>query len=444
MAAYGAAKTAADAGVPVLVTVLEKMPRPARKIMITGKGRCNFTNVKSWNDFSSHVRSNPNFVKNAFYNLNPDKVLDFFEQYGMPTVVERGDRAFPASHRASDVVDALTHACKSYGAKIETECEVCGVTRKEGSFELTTADGGKWLCAELIIATGGLSYPLTGSTGDGLTWASGLGHSIKPTFPSLTALVPQGYKSADAMPVPSMKGHIDRSTPLSEQGRALCGISLKNVGVRLKVEGITAQEEFGDIDFTDGGLEGPLGFQISRKAVKSLLNGSRVCVEIDLKNGVPLQELFERIKTLWMEVDRDPRSARLHEKEKCRILLGKLMPWELIPAFKAANPQIMTLERRGRRDSKLWVNLSKIAEALKCWRFDIEGFVGYERAVVTAGGVSGEEILPKTMESRLCRDLFLCGEVLDIDSDTGGYNLQTAFCTGYLAGQSATKKLIQK
>ena len=230
---------------------------------------------------------------------------------------------------------------------------------------------------------------------------------------------------------------------MSELGKSLCGVQLKNVGVQLLVEGSLAQSEFGDIDFTDGGIEGPLGFQVSRKAVKSLINGSRVSLVLDLKAGVPLSELTARVKELWQEVDKDPRSKRLHEKEKCRILLGKLMPWDLIPGFRAMNPGIVTLERRGRADTKLWVNLPTIAKCLKEWTFDISGYVGYERAVVTAGGVSTDEIIAKTLESKKHGGLYFCGEVMDIDSDTGGYNLHTAFATGLLAGQSAAKSLLQ-
>ena len=173
-----------------------------------------------------------------------------------------------------------------------------------------------------------------------------------------------------------------------------------------------------------------------------MLNGARVSLSLDLKPGVSLTELTERVGQLWKEVDKDPRSVRLREKEKCRILLGKLMPWDLIPAFVEMNPGIMTLERRSRTDTKLWVNLPTIAKALKSWRFDIEGFVGYERAVVTAGGVSSESVVAKTMASRVVPGLFFCGEVLDVDSDTGGYNLQTAFSTGALAGGSAAKYIL--
>ena len=421
MAACSAAHTLSEQGSDGIVTLLEKMPRPARKVMITGKGRCNFTNVKDWESFSAHIRTNPNFLKPAFFNFTPQDALDFFEGIGMPYVVERGDRAYPASHHASDVVDALVRACNASGVKILT-----GVEAKKIEYGVTTNTGkgcfridGNYRTDCLVLATGGLSYPTTGSTGDGYRFASEAGHTLSPLFPSLTALVPKGYKQVE--PDPEMPGHIDRRVPLSELGKALCGIQLKNIGVKLLVEGTLAQDEFGDIDFTDGGIEGPVGFQISRKAVKSLINGSRVSVALDLKHGVPKEELAARIEELRQQVEKDPRSRRLGDKEKNRILLGKLMPWDLIPAFRQMNSG---------RD---------LASALKEWRFDIEGFVGYERAVVTAGGVNTSEVIAKTLESRKIPGLYFCGELLDIDADTGGYNLHLAFATGRLAGQSAAK-----
>ena len=473
MAAFFAARTLVDAGVDAQVTVLEKMPRPARKVMITGKGRCNFTNLKDWNAFSAHVRSKPNFVKSAFYHLPSQGVVDWFEGFGMPTVVERGDRAFPASHRASDVVDTLIRACHAYGVKIETEAEVADISLQEEpaavppencatlgiirggtakrwgpkdvfrgqqpqGFLVRLVDGREWQCRRVVVATGGLSYPTTGSTGDGLRWAAALGHKMVPTFPSLTALVPKGYKVQEDKDL-----HIDRSTPLSELGEKLCGVSLKNVQLSLQIEGTETDSEFGDVDFTDGGLEGPVGFQLSRKAVKALVNGSRAALLLDLKPGVDLTELTVRIKQLWAEIEKDPRSRGVREKERCRILLGKLMPRELIPGFTAMHPDIITLERRSRTETKVWVNLVSIAKALKTWKFDIAGFVGYERAVVTAGGVSTDDFVSKTMESRLVPGLYLCGDVLDIDADTGGYNLQLAFSTGALAGESAARSLLK-
>lgn len=436
MAAYGAAKAFADAGVSAGVTILEKMPRPGRKIMISGKGRCNITNVKNWNDFQLHIRSKAQFVKSSFYNFNSEAVLEFFEQNGVPTVVERGDRAFPQSYRASDVVDALVRACQGYGVKLETEQEVKSIEKLGDNYKITTAIGAEYIARAIIIATGGLSYPGTGSTGDGYAWAASFGHKIVPTFPSLTALVPKGYKQTAG------RGHINRSTSLSEFGEALCGIQLKNVGVQALVNEVVAEDEFGDIDFTDGGIEGPIGFQLSRKCVKSIVNGSRVALLIDTKPGVEITALLTRIKTLWDEISRDPRSRNMRDRDKYKVLLGKLLPRDSITGFTMSNPDIVVLERRGRTESKLYVNLSQLAQCLKEWRFEIDGYVGYERAVVTAGGVDTDEIIAKTMESRLSKGLFFCGELMDMDSDTGGYNLQTAFSTGLLAGQSAAKSLI--
>lgn len=495
MAAYGAASSMDKPS----VLVLEKMPRPGRKIMITGKGRCNFTNLKDWEDFSRHVRTNPNFLKPAFFNLTPQRLIDLLDSSaGLESVVERGDRAFPVSHRASDVVDAIARLAQSAGAVIRTAGEVKSImveSSPAGGFTVKCSDGASFGCSKLIIATGGLSYPGTGSTGDGYSWARSLGHSIKQCFPSLTALVPKGYKMSDTkdelqriadkykslkstqmagefghMPesgrqadgngwtngaanrqmagspeggnaispaeMAGLKGHIDRAVPLSEIGKTLCGIELKNVGVKLFAGDNIVRDETGDISFTDGGLEGPVGFAISRDCVKAILSGAKTRVSIDMKPAIDAGRMKERVAGLWQEIQKDPRSRSLSTGAMMRILLGKLMPTELINGFLKWNPAVLRSARNGQR-----ADLNALAAALKDWRFEIDGYVGYERCVVTAGGVATEEVLPKTMESRLVKGLYLCGEVLDIDSDTGGYNLHTAFATGLLAGQSAAKKL---
>lgn len=418
MAAAGAAQTYASKGMPGKVIVLEKMPRPGRKIMITGKGRCNFTNLKQWNEFSGHIHPKPNFLKPSFYNLTSEKMIDFLESHGLETVVERGDRAFPASHLASDVIDTLVKAAKEAGAEILCGKSVSKVTRNEDepSFTVRCEDEASYSCSKLIICTGGLSYPKTGSTGDGYGWAEGMGHSIRPLFPSLTAIVPEGYKDG--------KGHIDRSLPLSETGKSLCGNQLKNVGLSLIVDGNEAQNEFGDLDFTDGGIEGPIGFKVSRKCVNAIINGSKVTAVIDLKPAVDQEDLHVRIGTLWNEISKDKRNVNKLYKDRFRILLTKVLPMSLIPAFTRMNPNA---------DHKT------LAKDLKNWKMGIAGYVGYERCVVTAGGVSLDEVTAKTLESKLVPGLYFAGEVLDLDADTGGYNLQTAFSTGYLAGISATR-----
>ena len=418
MAAAGAGNILGAAG---RVIVLEKMARPGRKIMITGKGRCNFTNVKPWNEFSGHVYPKPNFLKPSFYNLNPEKMIEFLEDYGMESTVERGDRAFPTSHLASDVVDALLRASQQNGAEVLCNKEVKSIIHKEDSYSIKCADGCEYTSCKLIIATGGLSYPKTGSTGDGYQWAKDLGHSVKSLFPSLTAIVPKGYKNTT-----QEKGHIDRSTPLSEIGDALCGNQLKNVGLNIHIDGNLAVSEFGDLDFTDGGIEGPIGFKVSRKCVNSIINGSKVRAEIDLKPAVEIEDLTVRINTLWNEISKDKRNANKLYKDRFRILLTKVLPMSLIPAFIRTSPEI---------DHKT------LPKALKAWKMEIVGYVGYERCVVTAGGVSLDELTAKTLESKLTPGLYFAGEVLDLDADTGGYNLQTAFSTGYLAGISAAKSL---
>lgn len=434
MAAVAAAQQLTSAGNSGKVIVLEKMPRPGRKIMITGKGRCNFTNVKPWNEFSGHIHPKPNFLKPAFYNLNSEKMLDFLQGHGVECVVERSDRAFPASHLASDVVDGLLKAAGKSGAQVLCGKEVKEIMRNDDGqehFTVKCSDSSIYTCCKIIICTGGLSYPKTGSTGDGYKWGEEMGHSIRPLFPSLTAIVPKGYKDITISDKGSEvgKGHIDRSTPLSETGNMLCGNQLKNVGLSIIIDGNTAAEEFGDLDFTDGGLEGPIGFKVSRKCVNALINGSKVQAVIDMKPAVEIEDLQVRIAALWNEIAKDKRSANKLYKDRFKILLTKVLPLQLIPGFVKMNPNA---------DHK------SLAKALKGWKMDMEGYVGYERCVVTAGGVSQDEITPKTLESRLVPGLYFAGEILDLDGDTGGYNLQIAFSTGYLAGSSAARTLTSK
>ena len=453
MAAAGAGATLCGDG---RVIVLEKMQRPGRKIMITGKGRCNFTNVKVWNEFNGHIHPKPNFLKPSFYNLSSEKMIEFLADHGMESVVERGDRAFPASHLASDVVDALVRAAEQAGAEVLCNKEVTRLGQDEGSFTVVCADGSIYVCKKLIICTGGLSYPKTGSSGDGYRWAKEMGHAIRPLFPSLTAVVPKGYKdlsttlemtggkgemtgekgemtggkgemTGEKGEMTDGRGHIHRSMQLSEVGKMLCGNQLKNVGLSIFIDGNEAQNEFGDMDFTDGGIEGPIGFKVSRKCVNAIANGSKVTAVLDLKPAVEIEDLTVRINTLWNEVSKDKRNAQKLYKDRFRILLTKVLPMSLIPAF---------LKYHQNADHKT------LPKYLKGWKFDIEGYVGYERCVVTAGGVSQDEVTPKTLESRLIPGLYFAGEVLDLDADTGGYNLQTAFSTGYLAGISAAKSTL--
>lgn len=381
------------------VVLLEKMHRCGLKIGITGKGRCNITNTKPWEEFSTHIHPKNIFLKNAFYGMSNSATLDFFNSIGLPTVIERGDRAFPQSMKALDVVSVLERHILKGGIEMRKNSPVAGIFHKEEGegalFEIRLDGSDSLLARKVIITTGGLSYPTTGSTGDGYVFARSLGHRISPCFPSLTALVPRNYRE---------EYH---------------GISLKNVSVQLIVNGDVVQEEFGDLDFTNGGIEGPIGFKVSRKGVHSLINGQKVLLRLDMKPAVSVSQLKERIV----------RETVQGGCKGLRQLLPKLLPARLVPLFMAEN-----------RD----LTLENLPARLKGWDFAIAGNVGYERCVVTAGGVSLAEVSQKTMESKLVKGAYFAGELLDLDGDTGGYNLQIAFSTGALAAVSAAKEFCPK
>ena len=390
-------------GANLSFVVLEKMHRCGLKVGITGKGRCNLTNTKPWNEFALHVHPKNVFLKNAFYGMSNTATMEFYESIGLPLVVERGDRVFPQSMRALDVVATLENHIKKNGGEIIKNAQVdsletistgaCdGNFPRDNLFKVTHSQNISILAKKVIIATGGMSYPTTGSTGDGYAFAKSLGHKISPCFPSLTALVPKNYKSA------------------------YHGISLKNVSVQLMVNGSSVQEEFGDLDFTNGGIEGPIGFKVSRKAVHSIINGQKVSLVLDMKPAVSKEQLKGRIQRELAEIKGD----------KLKGVLPKLLPSKLVPLFVEEN-QGLTLDN--------------LADKLKGWNFTIQSYVGYERCVVTAGGIKLDEVSQKTMESKLVKGLFFAGEVLDLDGDTGGYNLQIAFSTAAMAAQNAAKGL---
>lgn len=384
------------------VVLLEKMTRPGRKINITGKGRCNLTNARMWDEFSVHVHPNSQFLKNAFYGFSSSDVMDFFKGLGLDLVIERGQRVYPKSMRAMDVTDALVDCINDGGiVELRTDCPVLEINRKE-DYEIICPDLSVH-CRKLLLTTGGLSYPATGSSGDGYGFAKSLGHSIVQPRPSLTALVPEGYADGAGM---------------STFGRWLCGLSLKNVAMSLEVSGSVVQEEFGDVDFTDGGIEGPLGFRVSRKAVEAMDNGQKVAVILDMKPALSESQLAQRIK-------REASSGN----NTLRYLLSKLLPRQIIPAFLHLNKELAQMAP-GKAAERL-------PQALKQMRFKIVSYVGFQRCVVTNGGVSLKEVSQKTMESKLVPGLFFAGELLDLDGDTGGYNLQIAFSTAVLAARSA-------
>lgn len=418
-AAYSASAASSEGAAEIVV--FEKMPRPGRKIGLTGKGRCNLTNTKPWEEFRTHIHPKPDFFRNAFYGCSNRNVMDFFSQTcGLPLVEERGERVFPASMRAIDVIDALVEGCKRAGVRIVTDSPLSEIVRLQdlreyenllpdalaGSYRYLLLDREqKPLAAakSVIVATGGLSYPSTGSTGDGYRFAEALGHTVTPLFPSLTALQPEGYSSLiSSLQLP---------------------IHLKNVAVTLIADGNEVASEFGELDFTDGGIEGPIGYKVSRKAVETLQKG-KVLLRLDLKPAVTRSQVTERLKGI---IEKSGRGRREEGKELFPIL-REVMPHALIPLFTGMHPNLQ-------RDA------DQIAKSLKSWQFKITGYVGYNRAVVTAGGVSLSELSPKSLESKRSPGLYFVGEVLDMDCDTGGYNLQMAFSTGALAISAALKDL---
>ena len=388
------------------VTILEKMERAGRKVRITGKGRCNITNTKPWQEFSTHIHPSGNFLRHSFYNLSNIDAIALFNEIGLETVVERGDRVFPESGVASDVVEVLLKELSALRVNIVYRASVKEILKESGIEGLSgigaigdivtgaiyEKEGRNYKldCRALIIATGGLSYPATGSDGDGYRFAKQLGHTVVDCFPSLTALMPVGYT------------------------KELEGLNLKNIEIALSIDNDIVQREFGELEFTNNGLEGSVGFKVSRRAVNAIRSGSRCSVYIDLKPAITEDQLILRLER-----------ELVTEKDLSKALY-KVLPSRLVRYFLS-------------NKDRLGSDIKKAAALLKSWRLDITSFTSYERAVITAGGVSLDEVVSKSMRSKLYNNLYFAGEVLNLDGDTGGYNLQIAFSTGYMAGQSAAK-----
>ncbi|NLX40268.1 MAG: aminoacetone oxidase family FAD-binding enzyme [Bacteroidales bacterium] len=393
------------------VTLLEKNEICGKKILITGKGRCNLTNTKSWSEFSTHIHPSANFLKPAFFNFSNTATIEFFNSIGLPTSVEQGDRVFPLSMRASDVPKVLVALMQELGVDIRYSSQVLNVSHSHALFHCVCGKSDslrgkrievvRYSAPVLIIATGGLSYPGTGSTGDGYDFARSLEHSVTETFPSLTALMPRAY-DAD-----------------------LVGIELRNVGLSLFIDMDLIKMEDGELTFTSNGIEGALGFRLSRRAVQALIKGQRVELVLDLKPALSLEKLRARISR---DLKQMGATADNVGRNRFRALLRGLIPAALVSPFQHYHKDL---------------NVSNLPDKLKEWRFEIKSYTGYERAVVTAGGIPQKEIIAKTMASRKQSNLYFAGEIIDIDGDTGGYNLQVAFSTGALAGESAAQQILK-
>ena len=392
-----AAATAASRGASV--TLLERMDRPGRKLRICGKGRGNIGNTAPLDEFLTHFGKNFRFLRPALAHFFTPDTIDLLDSLGVPTKEERGGRLFPVSDSAQDLVDAFVRHARTSGATIRTGCRVSDIRRLAEGFEITS--GPHTLKADrVILATGGASYPATGSTGDGYDLARRLGHGITTIAPALIPLVTAGDAAA-----------------------RMQGLSLKNVRAELRVDGKKAGEQMGEMLFTHFGLSGPIILTLSKAAVQAVDQGKKTEIVIDLKPALDPAKLDARLL----------RDLGEHGKMHVENLLRGLMPPKLIPICleqtgldgeKAAH-QVSAEERKRLR---LW---------LKELRFIVSGHRPLREAIVTAGGVSLTEVNPKTMQSRICPGLFLAGEVLDMDADTGGFNLQAALSTGHLAGLSA-------
>ncbi|MGI6037965.1 MAG: NAD(P)/FAD-dependent oxidoreductase [Limnochordia bacterium] len=395
-----AAGSAAEMGSQVLL--LEKMGEPGRKLQIAGKGRCNLTNAGELEELIAGYPGNGSFLYSALARFNNHDLIEFFHALGVPTKVERGRRVFPRSDDAQQVVDALRRWVENLGVEIEYHCPVRELIVEGGQMVGVRTDGGEVLASRVILATGGSSYPGTGSTGDGYRMAQAVGHRVIPLRP---ALVP-----------------LRASTPWV---RGLQGLSLRNVQVTLRAGQRILASQFGEMLFTHFGVSGPIVLTISREALDYWLQspGRVLDLLIDLKPALDRETLDRRVQ----------RDLQKHGRKQLNNSLDDLLPKALIPVIieeAGLNPR-KTANQVNREER------ARLVSVLKELPVEITGSLPLAAAIVTAGGVCVREVDPRRMESKLISGLYFAGEVLDIDGITGGYNLQAAFSTGRLAGWSA-------
>ena len=382
------------------VTLIERNEKVGRKLMITGKGRCNLTNACSMlNDLIENVPVNGRFLYTAFSRFMPGDTMDFFESLGVPLKIERGNRVFPVSDKAVDIVDALNGFIKSNGVKRITE-RVKSLIIEDGCVKgVKCENSDEYFAHGVIVATGGKSYPLTGSTGDGYVFARQAGHNVISAKPSL-------------VPLECHEGFCSQ----------LKGLSLKNVSIRIydneKYRDIYT--DFGEMLFTHFGVSGPVILSASSHIRD--MKSERYELYIDLKPALSFEQLDKR---LIREFKENPSKALIN-------VMNSLLPKSLVPVFvKLTGIHPATKANQVTKEMRY-----DIIDLLKNFKLTITDFRPLDEAVITSGGVDVKEINPKTMESKLCKNLYFCGEVIDVDAYTGGFNLQIAFSTGYLAGNS--------
>ena len=395
-----AAAVAAKQGAEV--TLLEKNPKPGRKLMITGKGRCNLTNACTLvNDLMENIPGNGRFLYGAFSRFMPCDTMELFESLGVPLKVERGNRVFPVSDKASDIVDAMVRYVRDAGARLVPDAEVKAILSENGGVTgVKTADGRVFPASAVIVATGGVSYPLTGSTGDGYVFARELGHEVVPARPSLVPL------------------------ELEEKlFRKAQGLSLKNIRITV-TDAANFNEvysDFGELLFTHFGVSGPVILSASSHVRD--MNERKYILSIDLKPALDEKKLDARILRDFSE----------NPNKTLPNVLRKLLPASLIPVIVTLsgidpNVQVNKITREQRQD---------LGYLLKHLESPISGTRPVTEGIVTAGGVALKNVDPKTMGSKLVKGLYFAGEVLDVDAYTGGFNLQIAFATGRAAGFAA-------
>ena len=395
MAAVFAARAGAQ------VTLLERNEKLGKKVYITGKGRCNVTNDCTLDEFLRETPRNPRFLYSALSFFSPQDMMALLEEAGCPVTVQRGRRVFPASEKASDVIRTLTRLLQQSGVEVRLNTRVKALNQAEGRVSGVTLMSGEVLAADaVVLATGGRSYPMTGSTGDGYAFAQAAGHTVTPPSPVLSAI-----ETEDDWP------------------KQLQGLSLRNVTLTLKRGKKTLYSELGEMLFTHLGISGPLTLTMSCHLPENLADA---VVTLDLKPGLTAQQLDARVQR---ELEAQPRKQLAN-------VLPTLLPGRLAELF----PTICGVDGGKQCCQVTRQERETLCATLKGLPIHLRKLAPLDEAIVTRGGVAVKEIAPATMESKLLPGLYFAGEVMDVDAHTGGYNLQIAWSTGALAGQSAAQE----
>lgn len=383
------------------VELFEKNEKLGKKLYITGKGRCNITNACDKDTFFDHIVSNPKFLYRAFNQFNNYDVIDFFEQLGLPIKIERGNRVFPVSDKSSDVIAVLKNELEKQKVMIHFKSDVSELLYKDGSFHGLKMKGDlkEILGDAVIIATGGLSYPLTGSTGDGFQFAKKIGHSITDLYPSLVPIhVKENYC------------------------KELMGLSLKNIEIKIATKQKEIYRDFGELLFTHFGVSGPVILSASSYIIPFLNRKEALTLRIDLKPALSVEQLDGRLL----------RDFEEFKNKQFKNSLDQLLPNKLIDVII----RLSKIDPEKKVNSITKEERTRLVELLKNLTFQIDKLSDYKQAVITKGGINIKEINPSTMESKIAKNVYFVGEVLDLDALTGGYNLQIAWSTAFLAGNS--------